>query len=147
MGHDGSGIRNASAFVGGFFTKEQVDGIKRVAIESSMIVQGRVRKGERAPGGYELEINSFQLISPSEEYPIQKMEHSVDYLMEHRHLWLRSRKQNALLRIRNVVIMSIHEFLQGEGFILLDSPILTPAACEGTSVSYTHLTLPTIYSV
>lgn len=64
------------------------------------------------------------------------MEHSVDYLMERRHLWLRSKKQNALLRIRNVVMMSIHEFLQSEGFILLDSPILTPAACEGTSTLF-----------
>ena len=133
---DGSGFIQATAFVGNSFNKEQLDEIKRVPIESSIIVQGKVRKEERAPGGYELEINSFQLISPSEEYPIQKMEHSVDYLMEHRHLWLRSRKQNALLRIRNIVIMSIHEFLQGEGFILLDSPILTPAACEGTSTLF-----------
>ncbi|MDD3714605.1 MAG: OB-fold nucleic acid binding domain-containing protein, partial [Atribacterota bacterium] len=133
---DGSGFIQGTAFVGDFFTKDQLDEIKRIPIESSILIQGKVRREERAPGGYELEISSFQLVFPSEEYPIQKMEHSVDYLMERRHLWLRSKKQNALLRIRNVVMMSIHEFLQSEGFILLDSPILTPAACEGTSTLF-----------
>ncbi|MDI9593953.1 MAG: asparagine--tRNA ligase [Atribacterota bacterium] len=133
---DGSGFIQGTAFVGDFFTKDQLDEIKRIPIESSVLIQGKVRREERAPGGYELEISSFQLVFPSEEYPIQKMEHSVDYLMERRHLWLRSKKQNALLRIRNVVMMSIHEFLQSEGFILLDSPILTPAACEGTSTLF-----------
>jgi len=133
---DGTGFIQATAFVGEFFTKEQLDEVKKVPIESAIIVQGKIRKEERAPGGYEIELYSFQTISLSEEYPIQKQEHSVDYLMEHRHLWLRSRKQNALLRIRNVVMMSIHEYLQGEGFTLLDSPILTPAACEGTSTLF-----------
>jgi asparaginyl-tRNA synthetase len=93
---DGSGFIQGTAFVGDFFTKDQLDEIKRIPIESSILIQGKVRREERAPGGYELEISSFQLVFPSEEYPIQKMEHSVDYLMERRHLWLRSKKTKCL---------------------------------------------------
>ncbi|MCX6090136.1 MAG: asparagine--tRNA ligase [Candidatus Atribacteria bacterium] len=133
---DGTGFIQVTAFVGGNLSKEQLDEIRKVSLESAVVVQGKVRKEERAPGGYELELTSFQLVSEAMDYPIQKQEHSVDYLMEYRHLWLRSRKQHALLRIRNEVMMGIHDFLQGRGFTLLDSPILTPAACEGTSTLF-----------
>ncbi|HSV31517.1 MAG TPA: asparagine--tRNA ligase [Atribacteraceae bacterium] len=130
---DGTGFLQATAFTGGHFTTEEIKGFKGISLESAVLVRGRVKREERAPGGYELEMTYFQCLSVAEEYPIQKKEHSVDFLMEWRHLWLRSSRQHAVLRVRNQIMMSIHQFLQKRGFILVDSPILTPVACEGTS--------------
>ncbi|MGQ9472722.1 MAG: asparagine--tRNA ligase [Candidatus Caldatribacteriaceae bacterium] len=133
---DGTGFLQVVLNLGEFFTKEDLKFWERLPFESALKVEGKVRKEERALGGYELEGKKITLVSPSEEYPIQKKDHSVEFLMENRHLWLRSRRQNAILRIRNQVMMSIHEFLQARGFTLIDPPILTPAACEGTTTLF-----------
>ncbi|MGQ9617735.1 MAG: asparagine--tRNA ligase [Candidatus Aminicenantia bacterium] len=104
--------------------------------ESSIIVEGKVREEVRAPGGYEIDIENIQIVSIAEEYPIALKEHGIAFLMEHRHLWIRSLKQNAILRIRATVIRSIREFFDERGFVLFDSPILTPSACEGTTTLF-----------
>lgn len=133
---DGTGFLQVVLNLGEFFTKEDLKFWERLPFESALKVEGKVRKEERAPGKYELEGKKITLVSLSEEYPIQKKDHSVEFLMENRHLWLRSRRQNAILRIRNQVMISIHEFLQARGFTLIDPPILTPAACEGTTTLF-----------
>jgi len=104
--------------------------------ESSLIVDGRIREEKRAPGGYEIDIENIEITSISEEYPIAPKEHGVAFLMENRHLWIRSLKQNAILRIRANIIRSIREFFDSRGFVLFDTPILTPSACEGTTTLF-----------
>jgi asparaginyl-tRNA synthetase len=104
--------------------------------ESSLVVTGKVKKDDRAPGGCELEVAGVEPLQTAQEYPITPKEHGVDFLMDHRHLWLRSLRQTAILRIRHQIISSIREFFDGRGFILLDAPIFTPAACEGTSTLF-----------
>ena len=104
--------------------------------ESSVILRGKVRKEERAPGGYELDIRELEVIQVADEYPITPKEHSTPFLMEHRHLWLRSRKQHALLEVRTELVKAIRDFFDGRGFRLMDTPILTPSACEGTTTLF-----------
>ena len=104
--------------------------------ESAIIVQGVVNKDERQVGGYELQVTSLELVSIAEEYAISPKSHGVEFLMNHRHLWLRSRRQWAIMRIRNRIIMSIHNFFQESGFIQADAPILTGNAVEGTSTLF-----------
>ncbi len=104
--------------------------------ESSIKVSGKVKKDERAPGGYELEITDFEIIQIAEEYPISKKNHGTAFLMENRHLWLRSIRQTAILKIRASIIKSIRDFMDKEGFILTDSPILTANAVEGTTTLF-----------
>jgi len=109
---DGTGFVQVTLGLGEYFDEESLKPGESLPVESALMVEGKVRREERAPGGYELEGRKVTLVSTSEEYPIQKKDHSVEFLMENRHLWLRSRRQNAILRIRNQVMMSIHEFLQ-----------------------------------
>lgn len=104
--------------------------------ESSVIVRGKVREERRAPGGYELEISDIQVIQIARDYPITPKEHSVPFLMEHRHLWLRSQKQHAVLQVRAETVRAIRDFFDGRGFRLMDTPILTPSACEGTTTLF-----------
>jgi asparaginyl-tRNA synthetase len=104
--------------------------------ESSLIVRGKVKEDKRAPGGFELGIEEIEIIQIAEDYPITPKEHGVPFLMEHRHLWLRSRKQNAVLQIRTELIRAIRDFLDHRGFRLMDTPILTPSACEGTTTLF-----------
>ncbi|MDH7511611.1 MAG: asparagine--tRNA ligase [Clostridiales bacterium] len=104
--------------------------------ESSLIVRGRVRQDKRAPGGYELEIADMETVQIARDYPISPKEHSTAFLMEHRHLWLRSRKQHAVLQVRAELIRAIRDFFDGRGFRLMDTPILTPSACEGTTTLF-----------
>ncbi len=104
--------------------------------ESSITVSGVVREDKRAPGGYELTLASLELISRAEGYPITPKEHSSPFLLDHRHLWLRSSKQHVILRVRHHTIRAIREYLDGSGFIGLDTPIFTPNACEGTSTLF-----------
>lgn len=104
--------------------------------ESAVEVTGRVRKDDRAPGGYELGVVDFEIVSTADEYPITKKEHGTDFLMNHRHLWLRSRKPHAILRIRSTVVQSLRSFFDREGFVLIDAPLLTPSSCEGTSTLF-----------
>ncbi len=113
--------------------------IKSLTQESSVEVTGKVRADDRAPGGYEIEITGLeilQLVSPDAPYPITPKEHGVDFLMDHRHLWLRSQRQTAVLRVRHEVIRAVREFFDEQGFILADAPVLTPAACEGTTTLF-----------
>jgi asparaginyl-tRNA synthetase len=104
--------------------------------ESSLIVKGMVKKDDRAPGGFELEIRDIETVQIADEYPISKKDHGTGFLMENRHLWLRSRKQAAILRIRASIIKAIRDFMDGNGFILTDPPILTANAAEGTTTLF-----------
>jgi asparaginyl-tRNA synthetase len=135
---DGSGIiqgvvpKNA-------VTPEVFDAIKTLTQESSVIVEGKVRADKRAPGGYELDVVNVQVLQrvpESSPYPITPKEHGTDFLMEHRHLWVRSQRQAAILRVRAEIIKAARDFFDERGFTLTDPPIITPAACEGTSTLF-----------
>ncbi len=104
--------------------------------ESSLIVRGRVREDRRAPGGFELTLSDIQVVQVAKDYPITLKEHSTPFLMEHRHLWLRSEKQHAVLQVRSEVVRAIRDFFDGRKFRLMDTPILTPSACEGTTTLF-----------
>ena len=104
--------------------------------ESSVIIKGKVRADKRAPGGYELTITDLEIVQIAKEYPISLKDHGVEFLMEHRHLWLRSKKQHAIMLIRHEIIKSCRNFLDNNGFVLMDTPILTPSACEGTTTLF-----------
>ncbi len=112
------------------------DSIKELTQESSIVVTGKLRAEPRASGGYELDVENLEILQrvpESDPYPITPKEHGIDFLMDHRHLWLRSRRQHAILRIRHEVIRAIRDYFDSHGFTLLDTPIFTPAACEGTT--------------
>jgi asparaginyl-tRNA synthetase len=112
------------------------ESIKNLTQESSIVVTGKIRADERAQGGYELDIENvdvLQRIPESDPYPITPKEHGVDFLMDHRHLWLRSQRQHAILRVRHEVIRAVRDYFDSNGFTLVDTPIFTPAACEGTT--------------
>ena len=109
---------------------------QKLTQESSLEVEGKVRKDDRAPGGYEMQLTSITVHQLAQDYPISPKEHGPDFLLDHRHLWLRSSKQHALLRIRSEISQGIRDFFQEREFVLIDSPILTPAACEGTSTLF-----------
>ena len=104
--------------------------------ESSLELVGTVRADPRAPGGHELAVKAFAPIQPASDYPISPKEHGVDFLMQNRHLWLRSSRQHAILRIRATIEAEIRSFLDREGFVLIDSPILTANAAEGTTTLF-----------
>jgi len=118
---------------------ETFDALKGLTQESSVIVEGKVRADKRAPGGYELDVSNVQVLQKvpeSDPYPITPKEHGVDFLMEHRHLWIRSPRQAAILRVRAEIIKAARDFFDDRGFTLTDPPILTPAACEGTTTLF-----------
>ncbi len=137
-------FRDGSGIIQGVVVKAQVspelfDSIKGLTQESSVIVTGKVRADKRAPGGYELDVTGAQVVQKVDEndpYPISLKEHGVDFLMEHRHLWLRSPRQAAVLRVRAEIIKAARDFFDDRGFTLTDPPILTPAACEGTTTLF-----------
>ena len=137
-------FRDGSGIIQGVVAKQQVspelfDAIKGLTQESSVIVTGKVRADKRAPGGYELDVTDAQVVqrvNPDDPYPITPKEHGVDFLMEHRHLWLRSPRQAAILRVRAEIIKAARDFFDDRGFTLTDPPILTPAACEGTTTLF-----------
>ena len=104
--------------------------------ESSLLVTGTIRQDARAQGGYELDAKQVEPFHIAEPFPIQPKEHSVGFLMEHRHLWLRSSRQHAVLRIRHEIIRACRNFFDGRGFLLVDTPIFTPNACEGTTTLF-----------
>ncbi|MBU1066091.1 asparagine--tRNA ligase, partial [bacterium] len=105
--------------------------------ESSIIVRGLIHEDKRSPGGYELVVRDIEVVQIAPEYPITLKEHGVEFLMDNRHLWLRSSKQWAVLRIRHTVYYAITEYLNQNGFFRFDSPLLTPNACEGTTTLFT----------
>lgn len=134
-------MRDGSGLVQGVVVKaavpEDVFGrFDQLTQESSFSMTGKVRQEQRAPGGFELDVTDMQIIQIAHEYPITPKEHGIDFLMDRRHLWLRSSRQHAILRIRHEVIRSIREFFDSRGFVLMDAPIFTPAACEGTSTLF-----------
>ncbi|MCS7258104.1 MAG: asparagine--tRNA ligase [candidate division WOR-3 bacterium] len=108
----------------------------RIPQESSVYVKGVVRKDLRAPGGYELVASNMEVIQIAEDYPITPKEHGIEFLMKYRHLWLRSRRQHAIILIRARLIRAIRDYFDNQGFILVDTPILTPAAVEGTTTLF-----------
>src|SRR5689334_15867978 len=120
-------------------TPEVFEAIKTLTQESSVIVEGKVRADKRAPGGFELDVVNVQVLQrvpESDPYPITPKEHGTDFLMEHRHLWVRTPRQAAILRVRAEIIRAVRNFFDDNGFTLTDPPILTPAACEGTSTLF-----------
>ncbi|HWR36200.1 MAG TPA: asparagine--tRNA ligase [Clostridia bacterium] len=137
-------FRDGSGVIQGVVPKNAVapevfDAIKGLTQESSVIVTGKVRADKRAPGGYELDVSGVEVVQKvpdNEPYPITPKEHGVDFLMEHRHLWVRSARQAAILRTRAEIIKAARDFFDDRGFVLTDPPILTPAACEGTSTLF-----------
>jgi asparaginyl-tRNA synthetase len=108
----------------------------RLTQESSVIVRGPVREEHRAPGGVEMALEELEILQVAQDYPITPKEHSTPFLMAHRHLWLRSQKQHAILQVRAEVVRAIRDFFDGRGFRLMDTPILTPNACEGTTTLF-----------
>jgi asparaginyl-tRNA synthetase len=104
--------------------------------ETSLIVTGTVRADKRAPSGYEIDVKHVEVVGESHDYPITPKEHGVDYLLDRRHLWIRSERQQAILRVRHEDINAVRDFFNTRGFILADTPIFTPAACEGTTTLF-----------
>lgn len=112
------------------------DSLKGLGQESSLIVRGTVRADERAPGGYEIDVVDVEVVSATHDYPISPKEHGTEFLMDHRHLWLRSRRQHAIIKVRHTIVKAVRDFLDNDGFTLCDAPIFTPAACEGTTTLF-----------
>ena len=135
---DGTGTIQGVAHVKSVST-EVFETLKGLTQESSVTVRGKVRADKRAPGGYELDVEDIRVIQrvpEADPYPITLKEHGVDFLMEHRHLWVRSPRQSAILRIRAEIMRAAAEYFDSNGFVRTDPPILTPAACEGTSTLF-----------
>ncbi|HVH30333.1 MAG TPA: asparagine--tRNA ligase [bacterium] len=132
---DGSGLIQAVMAKGDVSSEAFAAGDK-LTQESAVRVSGVVRADQRAPGGFELVVRDLQVVQLAELYPITPKEHGVEFLMDHRHLWLRSRRQHALMRIRAEVIRAATEFLDRAGYLRVDTPILTPAAVEGTTTLF-----------
>ncbi len=136
---DGTGIMQCVVFKRDV-TPEVFEAARMLTQESSLVVTGTIRADDRAPGvpgGLELGVRDLEIVQlVTEEYPITPKEHGVDFLMQNRHLWLRSSRQWAALRVRATIIKAIRDWLDGHGFILMDTPILTPAACEGTTTLF-----------
>lgn len=131
-------LRDGSGFIQGVVVKNEVPEevfqlAKSLTQESSLYVTGIVREDERSPFGYELSVTKLELIHEAHDYPITPKEHGTEFLMDHRHLWLRSKRQHANMKIRNEIIRATYEFFNKEGFIKIDPPILTGSAPEGTT--------------
>ncbi len=135
---DGSGLMQCVA-VKSSLPEEVFDELKNLTQESSLMLTGTIRGEPRAAGGFELDVDGVtvvQRVSEEHPYPITPKEHGVDFLMDHRHLWLRSRRQHAAIQVRHEVIRAIRDYLDNHGFTLVDTPIFTPAACEGTTTLF-----------
>ncbi|MCG8397366.1 asparagine--tRNA ligase [Bacillus atrophaeus] len=131
-------LRDGTGFIQGVVVKAEVDEnifqtAKSVTQETSLYVKGIVKEDERSPLGYELAVTSIEVIHEATDYPITPKEHGTEFLMDHRHLWLRSKRQHAIMKIRNEIIRATYEFFNNEGFVKVDPPILTGSAPEGTT--------------
>ena len=134
-------VRDGTGFIQAVMSKAAVgDDLFKVADhlaqETSIVVMGTVRADKRAPTGYEIDVKAFEVVGESRDYPITPKEHGIDYLLDRRHLWIRSERQQAILRVRHEVIDAVRDFFNSRGFILADTPIFTPAACEGTTTLF-----------
>ena len=135
---DGSGIMQCVA-VKAQIGDDAFETLKKLTQESSLLVRGRIRAEQRAPGGFEMDVESFEVVQRVPEdtpYPISLKEHGPDFLLDHRHLWIRSRRQHAILKIRHEVVKAVRDYFDSNGFTLCDTPIFTPAACEGTTTLF-----------
>ncbi len=132
---DGTGILQAVAGRADV-ASEVFEAVGALTQESAIIVEGIVREDRRAPGGYEMALRRLRVVHVAEGYPITPKEHGVEFLMDHRHLWLRSSRQVAIMRIRAEVERAMFDYLDGLGYVRMDTPILTPAACEGTTTLF-----------
>ncbi|HUC74201.1 MAG TPA: asparagine--tRNA ligase [Vicinamibacterales bacterium] len=134
-------VRDGTGFIQGVMSKAAVgDELFKTADhlsqETSIIVTGTARADPRAPTGYEIDIKRLDVVGGSHDFPITPKEHGVDYLLDRRHLWIRSERQHAILRVRHEIVNAVRDFFNGRGFILADTPIFTPAACEGTTTLF-----------
>ncbi len=134
-------VRDGSGFIQAVMSKAAVGedlfkAADHLSQETSMIVTGTARADKRAPSGYEIDVKGVEVIGASHDYPITPKEHGVDFLLDRRHLWIRSERQQAILRIRHEIINAVRDFFNNRGFILADTPIFTPAACEGTTTLF-----------
>src|SRR4029077_9856646 len=134
-------LRDGSGFIQAVMSKAAVGeevfkAADHLSQETSVVVTGTARADKRAPSGYEIDVKSLEVVGESHDYPITPKEHGVDYLLDRRHLWIRSERQQAILRIRHEIINAVRDFFNGRGFILADTPIFTPAACEGTTTLF-----------
>jgi len=131
-------LRDGTGRIQGVAVRDQLgdeawESIQRLTIESSVVVRGTVRSDERAPSGFELSVEEVEPVQIAQEYPIGKKDHGPDFLLNYRHLWIRSERQSSILRVRDTIEFAMRDFMRREGFVLADSPIFTPSACEGTT--------------
>ena len=134
-------VRDGSGFIQAVMSKATVGEevflqAGHLGQETALVVEGVVRADARAPGGYELDVSGLRIVGQTRDYPITPKEHGVDFLLDRRHLWIRSERQHAILRTRHTVINAVRDFFNTRGFILADTPIFTPAACEGTTTLF-----------
>src|SRR5258707_8569705 len=134
-------LRDGTGVVQCVVTKNSVspeiwDALKPLGQESALIVTGSVREDSRAPGGVEVDVRDAQVVQNAHDFPITPKEHGPEFLLDNRHLWLRSKKQHAILKVRHAVVKAVRDFLDNDGFTLCDTPIFTPAACEGTTTLF-----------
>src|SRR5213596_3343161 len=134
-------VRDGTGFIQAVMSKaavgdETFKAADHLSQESSIVVTGTARADKRAPSGYEIDVRHIEIVGESHDYPITPKEHGVDYLLDRRHLWIRTERQQAILRIRHEIINAVRDFFNGRGFILADTPIFTPAACEGTTTLF-----------
>src|SRR5579862_8126240 len=134
-------VRDGTGFIQAVMSKAAVgDEMFRTADhlsqETSLTVTGTVRADTRAPSGYEIDVKQMAIVGASQDYPITPKEHGVDYLLDRRHLWIRTERQQAILRVRHEIINAVRDYFNHQGFILADTPIFTPAACEGTTTLF-----------
>ena len=131
---DGTGIVQCVVFKGN--NEEVFESAKALGQESSLIVHGKVKEDTRSAIGVEIDVTDIEVLQNATDYPITPKEHGTEFLMDNRHLWIRSKKQHAVLKVRHTVIKATRDFLDNNGFILADTPIFTPAACEGTTTLF-----------
>jgi len=134
-------VRDGTGFIQAVMSKaavgdEMFKAADHLSQETSLTVTGTARADARAPSGYEIDVRRIEIVGQSHDYPITPKEHGVDYLLDRRHLWIRSERQQAILRVRHEIINAVRDFFNTRGFILADTPIFTPAACEGTTTLF-----------
>jgi asparaginyl-tRNA synthetase len=134
-------VRDGSGFIQAVMSKAAVGedlfkAADHLSQETSIVVTGTARADKRAPSGYEIDVKTIEVVGASHDYPITPKEHGVDFLLDRRHLWIRTERQQAILRIRHEIINAVRDFFNNRGFILADTPIFTPAACEGTTTLF-----------
>ncbi len=129
---DGTGVVQCVAFKKAL-SEAEWDALKQAGQESALILEGTVRADERAPGGFEIDLQRVQVVHATHDYPITPKEHGPEFLLDRRHLWLRSRRQHAILKVRHTIVRAVRDYLDNHDFTLCDAPVFTPAACEGTT--------------